>query len=231
MQNCSLGKTWNNKIDALQKEQSKQENKIDGEIIKMLKYRNSLTDSTGTLKDNEQLLLPSIDNSRRKISFSNVCEHIMEMEKEANSDEDKKLRSKSLNNTLSKETTSSESKKISRRRSSVSLLELQRLLSSQSSGNIKLSETIEEHDCEEIEEKCNYLSMEEGEELPIRLPPLNLLHFPKLYTQTPKKPEIRSFEKDEEFLRKAAGKQINYSDIKYCRYLRVPPYRYRNQTI
>ncbi|XP_031558631.1 uncharacterized protein LOC116295060 [Actinia tenebrosa] len=256
VQNCSLGKTWNNKIDALEKEQSKQENKMDGEIMKMLKYRNSLTDTTGLLKHNEQLLQPSIDNNRRKASFSNVREHVMEMKKEGNSVEDKKLRSLtplnstiskettnpenkisgrkssvSLNNTLSKETTSSGSKKISRRKSSISLLELQKFLSAHSPGNIKPSETLAENPCQETKEKSNYLSMGDGEELPIRLPPLTLVHFPKLYTQTSKKPEARSFEKDEEFVRKATGKDIDYRDVKYCRYLRVPPHRCRNQTI
>lgn len=228
LQNVGLSKTWIKKVSDLEKEKSNHESKLDGEISKMLHYRNSLTDSTGKLSDTEQLLLPNIEgSSQRKVSFSSVLDHVLCQDHKVN----QTLKAKYNRNrvdSLTKETASSGNKKIGRRKSSFSLLELQQFVSLQSSSEGH-PETIQEDESDK-EEKTNYLWLEEGEALPIKLPPLaHVWKLPKIYSQEEKRLEMRNFEKDDEFVRKSTGKNADYSDIKYCRYLRVPQYR-RNRS-
>ena len=83
--------------------------------------------------------------------------------------------------------------------------------------------TIEEGDSDQDTPKSNHLWLEEGEALPIRLPPLaHVWKLPKIYDQVVKKVEVRNFERDEAFVQRATGKDADYSDMKFCRYLRVP---------
>lgn len=60
-------------------------------------------------------------------------------------------------------------------------------------------------------------------DLPIRLP--KFLMLPRLYCQHQFHLRARNFTRDEEFLKTISGDGIDWEDIKYCRYLRIPKQR------
>ena len=60
-------------------------------------------------------------------------------------------------------------------------------------------------------------------DLPIRLPPFLILQ--PLYSQHQTQLRRRNFKKDKEFLKNISGDGIDWEDIKYCRYLRIPKQR------
>jgi len=232
VQNFGLSKTWNKKVSDLEKEKTSHGSKMDGEIARILQYRNSLTESTGKLSQTEQLILPSIvDNSHRKVSFNSIVDHALHHDKDSKGSHNSKLKNnRNRVDSFTKETTSSENKRIGRRKSSFSLLELQHFIALQS-ANEENPSTIVEDDTDSEIEKTNHLWLEEGEVLPIRLPPLaHVWKLPKIYSQETKKLEARNFERDDEFIDKSLGKDADYSDIKYCRYLRVPSYNQRKRS-
>lgn len=233
VQNVGLSKTWNKKASDLEKEKTSHGSKMDGEIARILQYRNSLTESTGKLCETEQLILPSIaDNSHRKVSFTSIVDHALHQNLECKVGQNFKLKnSRNRCDSFTKETTSSGNKRIGRRKSSFSLLELQHFVALQAAADDAHPATIQEDDTDSEREKTNHLWLEEGEALPIRLPPLaHVWKLPKIYSQETKKLEIRNFERDDEFVDRSTGKDADYSDIKYCRYLRVPPYNQRKRS-
>lgn len=58
-------------------------------------------------------------------------------------------------------------------------------------------------------------------DLPIRMPS-SIVMLPPLYSQHETQLQSRNFRRDSEFLKKISGDEIDWEDIKYCRYLRIP---------
>ncbi|XP_020916457.1 uncharacterized protein LOC110253848 [Exaiptasia diaphana] len=234
IQNFGLNKNWSKQINDIEKQKSNHGSRLDGEINKVLRYRNSLAETTGRLSETEQLILPTIsfstDNPRRKVSSVNypsiVDDIFLREDKNQKTNQLQKMKyARNRVDSLTKETTSFENKKIGRRKSSYSLLELKQFVSQQYSSHADGGhpKTIEEGETDQDTPKNNHLWLDEGEVLPIKLPPVaHIWKLPKIYDQAVRKVEVRNFERDDAFVQRATGKDADHSDMKFCRYLRVP---------
>ena len=227
IRNAQLATNCEKVRKSFEKLESCQQIKFENEKSELQRYQELLQGTTGHFVSRENSSMnvklpptPASRQRRRSIATS-VCmdetsPKLAEMQDENPADESRN-RSRSISEQpgLQKQTTSSQQKRLLRRRSSLSLLELQRLNTSTKNAMQKTSQ-------EEVAEES--LEQEEGftrdEEEYFRIPPP--VYLPPIHTQAVTQLKERKFAKDKEFRRKISGAGQNEEELKYCRYLRRP---------
>lgn len=225
-QNNRVSSNWEKLRSRFDKLQLSQKNKIENNKSDVYKYQEKLQGTTGTLTSTGNSTNPGL-LSRRQMSLSSVCEDVtkpLENRSEENG-EVQPRRIRSFSESFSKGTVSSMQKRLLRRRSSVSLFELQKvnkILSSRPKDVVNQQKNVEAFAEEPAEERENC----QDEEVPIRVPPS--VYLPPIHAQQVTQLRKRSFERDREFRRKIASQGADPDELKYCRYLRLPRRRRRS---
>ncbi|EDO40017.1 predicted protein [Nematostella vectensis] len=231
VQNNSLASDWDRTRAAIEREKARKESRLDVDRAEWMNYSKQIRVTTGRLHEDEQVSLPVLEDAR----FRRTSSARKHGEPVKNSTPNHPVPPD-----LTRTTSNSEHKRMSRRMSSLILFELQNNKDSFISQvlNIRKRSTTDNTLPEMAviqEDTKSHLSLQEGDELPIKLPPLALLRLPRVYTIGARPVQPQTFERDDSFVKKATGQDIKYEEIKFCRYLRVPRNRkvvkYRTNTI
>ena len=239
-QNKQLANNWQNVRNSLEREKCASESCIDRGKSKMLEYQEKLKAISGNLVRVGRLQTsPNAAkfNSIPTISIETVSALNQENIFPKNSDISAltNFRRRHSAESYLRSTTSSANKRAEQRRTSSSPnTEYQRRqilqrLRKQSFDSLRKGSIVTLLGSQTRKEREAHPSISEAH-LPIRLPPF-AVHLPPLYCQHITPLQVRNFEKDEEFTKKANGDDIDWEDIKCCRYLRVPLQRKQTLTV
>lgn len=231
---------WGRAKNALEREKRQWRKGNLDDRNKLLKQREELrsTSLSLTAKLNQSVDAAETNGAvsapqvRRQVSLKDVYNALMEAQrKEAESQEDNRsVKSIKSESTLAtSHTVSSERKRTARKSLSFSLQGLQRAQSNLQSKLQALEKAHQDFTGEKEEgletrghsvPPTSHFDLTDEERSlgpTLKLPPTRL---PSIDQGVNFKPRIRTFEKDEEFIAKQHGKEYNFDDIPYCRYLR-----------
>ncbi|PFX30829.1 hypothetical protein AWC38_SpisGene4360 [Stylophora pistillata] len=219
VQNNQLNSNWEIVKSSLDKIRLFSESKMEKDKNETLKYQEKLRGSSGTYQFYEEVSKVIATPRRRETS---ITLGQWEATKQQNPGRTRQRRSSiSSESSAQTSTVSFEQKRVLRRRSSFSLLDL-RKLNEGLAGKSRLADnskpSLDPLDEEPASTRGSVIENIEADDEPIRLPPT--VRLPPIHQLRPQRLSTRNFGKDFEFEKRTRSVLDNLEDLKYCRYLR-----------